>query len=285
MKQYLDVMKRILSEGQDVPDRTGTGTYSIFGPRLSFDLNQGFPLVTTKKIHTKSVIWELLWFLQGRTDVQWLQERGVKIWNEWADEEGDLGHIYGYQWRKWPKYLQSFAKDENTGLTQGVPHTVIGVDQVGNLIDGLLTNPHGRRHIVSAWNVSDLGNMRLPPCHMFFQCYVRRASKCTFLDLTMYQRSADWFLGVPFNIASYALLTHLLAYHTGFVPGKLIMNFGDAHLYLNHIKQAEEQLERVPKDLPNIDIAHHSIWEDYDIRDFQLHGYDPFPAISASISV
>ena len=279
MKQYLDVMQQILDEGQQTLDRTGTGTLSIFGPRMEFDLRRGFPILTTKKIHLKSVIWELLWFLQGRTDVQWLQERGVTIWDEWAKPNGDLGHIYGYQWRKWPKFTPMKAHDqdaEDWEFARG------HIDQIEILLDGLINNPYGRRHIVSAWNVSDLGNMQLPPCHMFFQCYVQSGQ---FLNLSMYQRSADWFLGVPFNIASYAILAHLIARHAGLKPGNLIMNFGDAHLYLNHIEQAKLQLSREPKELPNMMISHHDLWLDYDLADFTLEGYEAHPHIKAPISV
>lgn len=283
MRQYLEIMRDILHGGQCNMDRTGTGTWSIFGPRMEFNLSDHFPLLTTKRLHLKSIIWELLWFLQGRTDVQWLQERGVSIWDEWADEEGDLGHIYGYQWRKWPSYQ---VQSSHPTVVKGImmkPFKEVGIDQIDTLIEGLLDNPSGRRHIVSAWNVSDIENMALPPCHMFFQCYVRDD---VYLDLSMYQRSADWFLGVPFNIASYAILTHLLAYQIDRIPGKLIMNFGDAHIYYNHLQQAELQLSREPdeKQRPQIHINHHKSLLDYVYEDFGVEGYDPMPHIAAPIS-
>jgi thymidylate synthase len=228
--------------------------------------------------------------------VQWLQERGVSIWDEWADEEGDLGHIYGYQWRHWPVYdhktvaeygRQCFANggiDGNGHLPKLNPTYI---DQIADLLDGLRNNPTGRRHVVSAWNVGDLPNMRLPPCHMFFQCYVRQNGKGQFLDLQMYQRSADWFLGVPFNIASYALLTMLLAHHSRMIPGRLIMDFGDAHIYTNHLEQATTQLLRTPDEsqFPQMEIRHHNWFNDYSLEDFVLTGYKPQPAIWAPISV
>jgi thymidylate synthase len=231
MRQYLDLLDRILAEGVQKGDRTGTGTISIFGHQMRFNLADGFPLLTTKKVHLKSIIYELLWFLQGNTNARWLQERGVRIWNEWADPEtGDLGHIYGYQWRSWPDYNGGF------------------IDQIQQAVDTIKNDPNCRRIIVSAWNVADLDNMNLPPCHAFFQFYVANGK----LSLQLYQRSADTFLGVPFNIASYALLCMMMAQVCGLEPGEFIHTTGDTHIYTNHMEQIREQLSREPRPLPRM---------------------------------
>ena len=264
MKQYLDLLKRITTEGVKKEDRTGTGTISVFGHQMRFNLEDGFPLLTTKKLHLKSIIHELLWFLQGDTNVKYLQENGVRIWNEWADENGDLGHIYGYQWRSWPDY--------NGGH----------IDQISEVIDQIKNNPNSRRIIVNAWNVADLGNMNLPPCHMFFQFYVADGK----LSLQMYQRSADTFLGVPFNIASYALLLMMVAQVTGLKPGEFIHTTGDTHLYLNHLEQVQLQLTREPRALPKMKINPEvkSIF-DFKYEDFELVDYDPHPHIKGVVAV
>lgn len=264
MKQYQDLLKRILDEGVEKGDRTGTGTISVFGNQMRFNLQEGFPLLTTKKLHLKSIIYELLWFLRGDTNAKWLQERGVRIWNEWADENGDLGHIYGYQWRSWPDY--------NGGH----------VDQISEVIEQIKNNPNSRRLIVSAWNVADINNMNLPPCHILFQFYVANGK----LSCQLYQRSADTFLGVPFNIASYALLTMMVAQVCELEPGDFVYTTGDTHLYLDHIEQAKLQLTREPRQLPkmviNPDVK--SIF-DFKYEDFTLTGYDPYPHIKATVSV
>ena len=264
MKQYLDLLNRILTEGVRKEDRTGTGTISVFGHQMRFNLEDGFPLLTTKKLHLKSIIHELLWFLKGDTNVKYLQENGVRIWNEWADENGDLGHIYGYQWRSWPDY--------NGGH----------IDQISEVIDQIKNNPNSRRIIVNAWNVADLGNMNLPPCHMFFQFYVADGT----LSLQMYQRSADTFLGVPFNIASYALLLMMMAQVTGLKPGEFIHTTGDTHLYVNHLEQVKLQLTREPRSLPqmriNPDVK--SLF-DFKYEDFELVDYDPHPHIKGVVAV
>ena len=264
MKQYLELLKRIKEEGVRKEDRTGTGTISVFGHQMRFNLEDGFPLLTTKKLHLKSIIHELLWFLKGDTNVKYLQENGVRIWNEWADENGDLGHIYGYQWRSWPDY--------NGGH----------IDQISEVIDTIKNNPNSRRIIVNAWNVADLGNMNLPPCHMFFQFYVADGK----LSLQMYQRSADTFLGVPFNIASYALLLMMVAQVTGLKPGEFIHTTGDTHLYLNHLEQIELQLTREPRPLPKMKINPDvkSIC-DFKYEDFELVDYDPHPHIKGVVAV
>ena len=264
MKQYLDLLKRITTEGVRKEDRTGTGTISVFGHQMRFNLEEGFPLLTTKKLHLKSINHELLWFLQGDTNVKYLQENGVRIWNEWADENGDLGHIYGYQWRSWPDY--------NGGH----------IDQISEVIDTIKNNPNSRRIIVNAWNVADLGNMNLPPCHMFFQFYVADGK----LSLQMYQRSADTFLGVPFNIASYALLLMMVAQVTGLKPGEFIHTTGDTHLYLNHLEQVELQLSREPRALPKMKINPNvkSIF-DFKYEDFELVDYNPHPHIKGIVAV
>ena len=264
MKQYLDLLNRILKEGVQKGDRTGTGTISVFGNQMRFNLQEGFPLLTTKKLHLKSIIYELLWFLQGNTNAKWLQERGVRIWNEWADEDGDLGHIYGYQWRSWPDY--------NGGH----------IDQISEVIEQIKNNPNSRRLIVSAWNVADIDNMNLPPCHILFQFYVADGK----LSCQLYQRSADTFLGVPFNIASYALLTMMVAQVCNLQPGDFVYTTGDTHLYLDHIEQAKLQLTREPRPLPRMHINPlvKSIF-DFQYEDFELTDYDPHPHIKATVSV
>ena len=264
MKQYLDLLNRIMTEGVQKEDRTGTGTISVFGHQMRFNLEDGFPLLTTKKLHLKSIIHELLWFLQGDTNVKYLQENGVRIWNEWADENGDLGHIYGYQWRSWPDY--------NGGH----------IDQISEVIDQIKNNPDSRRIIVNAWNVADLGTMNLPPCHMFCQFYVADGT----LSLPMYQRSADTFLGVPFNIASYALLLMMMAQVTGLKPGEFIHTTGDTHLYVNHLEQVKLQLTREPRSLPKMKINPEvkSIF-DFKYEDFELVDYDPHPHIAGKVAV
>uniref|UniRef100_UPI0030792FF3 thymidylate synthase n=1 Tax=Phocaeicola coprophilus TaxID=387090 RepID=UPI0030792FF3 len=264
MKQYLDLLHRIRTEGVRKDDRTGTGTISVFGHQMRFNLEEGFPLVTTKKLHLKSIIHELLWFLKGDTNVKYLQENGVRIWNEWAEENGDLGHIYGYQWRSWPDYEGGF------------------IDQISEAVETIRKNPDSRRIIVNAWNVADLKNMNLPPCHMFFQFYVADGR----LSLQMYQRSADSFLGVPFNIASYALLLQMMAQVTGLKPGDFIHTLGDAHIYLNHLEQVDLQLSREPRPLPRM-ILNPDVKNIFDFKyeDFQLEGYDPWPHIAGKVSV
>lgn len=264
MKQYLDLLQRVLNEGALKEDRTGTGTTSIFGHQMRFDLSEGFPLLTTKKLHLKSIVYELLWFLNGDTNVKYLQDNGVRIWNEWADENGDLGHIYGYQWRSWPDY--------NGGH----------IDQISEVIETIKNNPDSRRMIVSAWNVADIPNMNLPPCHAFFQFYVADGK----LSLQLYQRSADIFLGVPFNIASYALLLMMVAQVTGLKAGEFIHTLGDAHIYHNHFEQVQLQLSRQPRDLPKMIINPEvkSIF-DFKFEDFQLEGYDPHPHIKGVVAV
>ena len=264
MKQYLDLLHRIRTEGVRKDDRTGTGTISVFGHQMRFNLEEGFPLVTTKKLHLKSIIHELLWFLKGDTNVKYLQENGVRIWNEWADENGDLGHIYGYQWRSWPDYEGGF------------------IDQISEAVETIRKNPDSRRIIVNAWTVADLKNMNLPPCHMFFQFYVADGR----LSLQMYQRSADSFLGVPFNIASYALLLQMMAQVTGLKPGDFIHTLGDAHIYLNHLEQVDLQLSREPRPLPRM-ILNPDVKNIFDFKyeDFQLEGYDPWPHIAGKVSV
>lgn len=264
MKQYLDLLSHILEQGTDKGDRTGTGTRSVFGYQMRFNLEEGFPLLTTKKLHLKSIIYELLWFLRGDTNARWLQERGVRIWNEWASPDGDLGHIYGYQWRSWPAYDGGF------------------IDQISEAVDTIKNDPDSRRIIVSAWNVADLKNMNLPPCHAFFQFYVADGR----LSLQLYQRSADSFLGVPFNIASYALLTMMMAQVCGLRPGDFIHTLGDAHIYNNHFEQVREQLSRTPRALPTMRINPdvHSIF-DFKYEDFTLENYDPLPHIKGEVSV
>lgn len=264
MKSYLNLLDKILTDGVQKGDRTGTGTLSIFGHQMRFDLSEGFPLLTTKKLHMKSIIYELLWFLKGDTNVRYLQEHGVRIWNEWADENGELGPVYGHQWRSWPDY------------DGGV------IDQIEYVLNQIRTNPNSRRMIVSAWNVAEVNKMALPPCHTLFQFYVVNGK----LSLQLYQRSADTFLGVPFNIASYALLCMMMAQVTGLEPGEFIHTTGDTHLYLNHLEQARLQLSREPRPLPtmklNPDVK--SLY-DFQYEDFVLENYDPWPHIKAEVSV
>lgn len=264
MLEYHALMRNVLENGVYRMDRTGTGTISIFGAQNRYNLNNGFPIVTTKKLHLKSVIHELLWFIRGGTNVRYLQDNGVTIWNEWAAPNGDLGPVYGKQWRRW-----------DTGNGE--------IDQLANVIEGLIQDPHGRRHIVSAWNPSDLADMALPPCHMFFQFYVDDENR---LSLQMYQRSADVFLGVPFNIASYSLLLMMVAQVTGYAPYEFIHTIGDAHLYANHIEQAKLQLSREPLELPIMQINPNvKNIDDFVYEDFKLLNYNPYPAIQADIAV
>lgn len=264
MKQYQDLLQHILDNGVQKGDRTGTGTLSVFGHQMRFNLADGFPLLTTKKLHLKSIIHELLWFLKGDTNVHYLQENGVRIWNEWADENDDLGHIYGYQWRSWPDYHGGH------------------IDQISEVIRQIKENPDSRRILVSAWNVADLDQMNLPPCHLLFQFYVAEGK----LSLQLYQRSADTFLGVPFNIASYALLLQMMAQVTGLEAGDFVHTTGDTHLYLNHLDQARLQLTRSPRPLPRM-LINPDVKDlfSYRYEDFQLEGYDPWPHIPAKVSV
>jgi len=264
MRQYLDLLDHILTRGIDKADRTGTGTRSIFGYQMRFDLAAGFPLVTTKKLHVKSIIHELLWFLAGDTNVRYLKDNGVSIWDEWADERGELGPVYGRQWRAWP------TPDGGS------------IDQMSVLLRGLRENPDSRRHVVSAWNVADIEHMALPPCHLLFQFYVAHGR----LSCQLYQRSADVFLGVPFNIASYALLTLMVAQVSGYQPGEFIHTLGDAHLYLNHLEQADLQLAREPRALPRMHL-NRDVRDLFAFRyeDFRLEGYQPHPRIAAPIAV
>ena len=263
MKQYLDLLRHVMEHGTDKSDRTGTGTRSVFGYQMRFDLADGFPLLTTKKLHLRSIIHELLWFLKGDTNVKYLQDNGVRIWNEWADENGDLGHVYGYQWRSWPDY--------NGGA----------IDQIANAVETIKNNPDSRRIMVSAWNVADIDNMNLPPCHALFQFYVADGR----LSLQLYQRSADCFLGVPFNIASYALLLMMVAQVTGLKPGEFVHTLGDAHIYSNHFEQVATQLERAPRKLPRMvinpdvkgifEFKYEAVW---------LDDFDPLPHIAGKVS-
>lgn len=265
MQAYLDLLRHVRDHGIRKSDRTGTGTISVFGYQMRFDLNEGFPCLTTKKLHLRSIIHELLWFLSGDTNIKYLNDNGVTIWDEWADPEtGDLGHVYGYQWRSWP--------------TPDGGH----IDQIAQLVESLKHNPDSRRHIVSAWNVADIPNMALPPCHALFQFYVADGK----LSCQLYQRSADLFLGVPFNIASYALLTMMMAQVTGLQPGEFIHTLGDTHIYLNHLEQVETQLARAPRPLPTMRI-NPEVKDIFSFRyeDFTLEGYDPWPGIKAPISV
>ncbi len=264
MKQYLDLMDHVISQGAVKSDRTGTGTRSVFGYQMRFDLQKGFPLLTTKKLHLRSIIYELLWFINGDTNIKFLNDNNVSIWDEWADENGDLGPVYGHQWRSWP----------NAGGGK--------IDQLANLIHQINTNPDSRRLIISAWNVSDVERMALPPCHCLFQFYVAEGK----LSCQLYQRSADVFLGVPFNIASYSLFTRMIAQVCGLEPGEFVHTFGDAHLYSNHLEQAELQLTRMVRPLPEIEINQEvkSIF-DFSYEDFNLLNYDPHPSIKASIAV
>lgn len=264
MKQYLELLDRIMREGVDRGDRTGTGTRSVFGHQMRFDLADGFPLLTTKKLHLKSIIYELLWFLRGDTNVHYLQEHGVRIWNEWADADGNLGHVYGYQWRSWPD-----GKGD-------------AIDQIANAVDTIRRNPESRRIIVSAWNVADIDSMALPPCHALFQFYVANGR----LSLQLYQRSADTFLGVPFNIASYALLLMMMAQVTGLQVGEFVHTLGDAHVYRNHFAQVRLQLTRSPRQLPRM-VLNPDVKDifSFDYDDFRLEDYDPYPHIPGVVSV
>lgn len=264
MKQYLDLLDRVLKEGTEKGDRTGTGTISVFGHQMRFNLKDGFPCLTTKKLHLKSIIHELLWFLKGDTNIKYLQDNGVRIWNEWADENGDLGHIYGYQWRSWPDYQGGH------------------IDQITEVINTIKNNPNSRRILVSAWNVADINNMNLPPCHILFQFYVANGK----LSMQLYQRSADIFLGVPFNIASYALLLLMVAQVTGLEPGEFVHTLGDAHIYLNHLEQVKLQLSREPRPLPKMKINPDvkDIF-DFKFKDFELTDYNPHPHIKGAVSV
>ncbi|MBR8536541.1 thymidylate synthase [Carboxylicivirga sediminis] len=264
MKQYLDLLDRVLEEGFKKEDRTGTGTISVFGHQMRFDLSEGFPLLTTKKLHLKSIIHELLWFLKGSTNVKYLQDNGVRIWNEWAKEDGELGPVYGYQWRSWPDY--------NGGH----------IDQIKQVIESIKNNPDSRRHIVSAWNVGAIDDMQLPPCHILFQFYVADGK----LSCQLYQRSADIFLGVPFNIASYAILTMMVAQVCGLKPGTFVHTLGDAHIYLNHIEQVKLQLTREPKTLPQLLLnPERKSIDEFVYDDFELVNYDAHPHIKGAISV
>lgn len=264
MKQYLDLLSHVMENGVEKQDRTGTGTKSVFGYQMRFNLENGFPLLTTKKLHLRSIVYELLWFLQGNTNVKYLNDNGVKIWNEWADEDGELGNIYGYQWRSW-----SAADGKN-------------IDQISNVIESIKKNPDSRRHIVSAWNVGELDKMNLPPCHILFQFYVANGK----LSCQLYQRSADIFLGVPFNIASYSLLLMMIAQVTGLKPGEFVHTLGDSHIYLNHVEQVKTQLGREPRKLPGMVI--NPVVKDifsFKYEDFTLLDYDPMPHIKGDISV
>ena len=264
MRQYLDLMRHVMQHGARKDDRTGTGTLSVFGHQMRFDLSQGFPLLTTKKVHTKSIIYELLWFLRGDTNIRYLKEHGVSIWDEWADENGDLGPVYGAQWRSWP------APDGRR------------IDQISQAVRDIRANPDSRRLIVSAWNVSEIERMALPPCHLLFQFYVAQGR----LSCQLYQRRADIFLGVPFNIASYALLTLMIAQVTGLKPGEFVHTLGDAHLYLNHLEQAHTQLAREPRPLPTMRLnPERTSLFDFGFDDFELLNHDPHPAIKAPVAV
>ena len=264
MRQYLNLLQEIIDHGAVKADRTGTGTKSIFGHQMRFDLSKGFPLLTTKKLHLKSIIYELLWFLRGDTNVKYLQDNGVRIWNEWAGDDGGLGHIYGYQWRSWPDYDGGH------------------IDQIAEVVRQIKETPDSRRMIVSAWDVADLKRMNLPPCHLLFQFYVADGR----LSLQLYQRSADTFLGVPFNIASYALLLQMMAQVCGLIPGEFIHTTGDTHLYLNHLEQARQQLSRAPRPLPRM-VINPDVKDIFAFRfdDFLLENYDPWPHIAATVSV
>jgi thymidylate synthase len=264
MKQYHDLLWHILKNGEQKSDRTGTGTVSTFGYQMRFDLSTSFPLLTTKKVHFKSIVHELLWFLKGETNIAYLKENGVSIWNEWADEVGELGPVYGKQWRSWA------GADGRT------------VDQITELVNGLIDNPHSRRHVVSAWNVGEIDQMALPPCHCLFQFYVSTTNR---LSCQLYQRSADAFLGVPFNLASYALLTLLVANVTGYRPGEFIHTLGDAHIYLNHLSQVNQLLDREPRPLPTVKLTRRYDIFDFVYDDIVLSGYNPHPAIKAPVAV
>ncbi|GAB77351.1 thymidylate synthase [Austwickia chelonae] len=263
MQPYHDLLRRILHDGVPRDDRTGTGTLGVFGHQMRFDLSAGFPALTTKKLHLRSIVGELIWFLRGDTNVRWLHEQGISIWDEWADADGELGPVYGHQWRSWP------TPDGGA------------VDQIAKVVSDIRSDPYSRRHIVSAWNVADVDSMALPPCHALFQFHVAQGR----LSCQLYQRSADVFLGVPFNIASYALLTHMVAQATDLEVGEFIHTLGDAHLYLNHLDQARTQLEREPRPLPTLEMTPRERLEDHLIDDIRLVGYDPHPTIKAPIAV
>ena len=263
MKSYLELMEHVLENGTEKHDRTGVGTLSLFGAQLRFNLEEGFPLLTTKKLHLRSIIHELLWFLKGDTNIQYLKKNSVRIWDEWADENGNLGPVYGHQWRSWKS---------NEGII---------IDQIFDLIKNIKENPNSRRLIISAWNVGDIPKMALPPCHSFFQFYVANNK----LSCQLYQRSADVFLGVPFNIASYALLTEMVACVTNLVPKDLIITFGDAHIYNNHIDQVNVQLKRLPKQLPNIDLNNKKLITDFNYSDIKISNYNPYPHISGKVAI
>lgn len=260
---YEDLLRDVLENGTKKSDRTGTGTRSVFGRQIRYDLSDSFPLITTKKVHTKSIIGELLWFLNGDSNVGYLQDNGIRIWNEWADDNGDLGPVYGVQWRSWP--------------TPDGGH----IDQITNVVENLKNNPDSRRHIVSAWNVSEIDNMALPPCHLLFQFYVADGK----LSCQLYQRSADLFLGVPFNIASYSLLTHMVAQQTGLEVGEFVWTGGDCHIYDNHVEQVTEQLSREPRPYPQLELNKANTLFDYDFNDFTITGYDPHPPIKGKVAV
>lgn len=260
---YEDLLRDVLENGTKKSDRTGTGTRSVFGRQIRYDLSDSFPLITTKKVHTKSIIGELLWFLNGDSNVGYLQDNGIRIWNEWADDNGDLGPVYGVQWRSWP--------------TPDGGH----IDQITNVVEDLKNNPDSRRHIVSAWNVSEIENMALPPCHLLFQFYVADGK----LSCQLYQRSADLFLGVPFNIASYSLLTHMVAQQTGLEVGEFVWTGGDCHIYDNHVEQVTEQLSREPRPYPQLELNKANTLFDYDFNDFTITGYDPHPPIKGKVAV
>ena len=260
---YEDLLRDVLENGTKKSDRTGTGTRSVFGRQIRYDLSDSFPLITTKKVHTKSIIGELLWFLNGDSNVGYLQDNGIRIWNEWADDNGDLGPVYGVQWRSWP--------------TPDGGH----IDQITNVVEDLKNNPDSRRHIVSAWNVSEIDNMALPPCHLLFQFYVADGK----LSCQLYQRSADLFLGVPFNIASYSLLTHMVAQQTGLEVGEFVWTGGDCHIYDNHVEQVTEQLSREPRPYPQLELNKANTLFDYDFNDFTITGYDPHPPIKGKVAV
>ncbi|SMP51644.1 thymidylate synthase [Neorhodopirellula lusitana] len=279
MLEYLQLLDEVLHDGIDRDDRTGVGTRSLFGRQMRFDLADGFPLLTTKKLHVRSIIYELLWFLRGDTNIQWLQENGVRIWDEWADENGDLGPVYGHQWRSWPLPAADATTSSEPADSSEQAQTI---DQIAWVENEIRTNPQSRRLIVSAWNVADVPNMALPPCHLMFQFYVAGGK----LSCQLYQRSADMFLGVPFNIASYGLLTMMMAHVTGLKPGEFVHTLGDVHLYSNHFDQARKQLTRTPRVRPTMQINRKvESMSDFQFDDFELVGYDPHPHIKATVAV
>ncbi len=273
-KQYLELCRHILDNGVEKSDRTGTGTLSTFGYQMRFNLEEGFPLLTTKKLHWTSIAHELLWFLSGDTNVKYLRDNNVRIWDEWADEEGYLGPVYGAQWRSWPEFFEDIYYQCKMSWE--------GIDQVANVIDQIKSNPDSRRLIVSAWNVGELDEMALPPCHLLFQFYVANGK----LSCQLYQRSADVFLGLPFNIASYSLLTHMIAHVTGLEVGEFVLTIGDAHIYTNHIEQVKTQMEREPRELPRL-LYNRSVWDidDFTFEDFEIDGYNPHPHIAGKVAV